>query len=204
MARELIVTGEGVASGTPDRCLVTLALNVMAATSSDALDQVGALVGQVLEVVLGQGVARSDVQTLTISLQDWLDKDKSVTARVATYVLLVRVTGLEKVGRLLDQVAPVAGNSLQVQGIRLTMGEPKPVIAEARRAAVEDALGKARDLAAAAGVRLGKINSIDDGGGVRLGTGFSARTLAASSSMPVEAGASEVMVRVTITFEIED
>jgi len=184
--------------------LVTLALNVMAATSSDALDQVGALVGQVLEVVLGQGVARSDVQTLTISLQDWLDKDKSVTARVATYVLLVRVTGLEKVGRLLDQVAPVAGNSLQVQGIRLTMGEPKPVIAEARRAAVEDALGKARDLAAAAGVRLGKINSIDDGGGVRLGTGFSARTLAASSSMPVEAGASEVMVRVTITFEIED
>ena len=163
MTRSLVVTGEGAASGTADHCLITLSLNVMAATSADALDQVGALAEQFLEVVLAQGVARSDVQTLRISLQDWLDKDsRSVTARVATYMLLVRVTGLETVGPLLAEVAPITGNSLQVQGIRLAMGDPKPVLAEARRAAVEDALAKAHELAQAAGVQLGKITSIEE------------------------------------------
>ena len=203
MTRSLVVTGEGAASGTADHCLITLALNVMAATSADALDQVGTLAEQVLEVVLEQGVARSDVQTLRISLQDWLDKDsRSVTARVATYMLLVRVTGLETVGPLLAEVAPITGNSLQVQGIRLAMGDPKPVLAEARRAAVEDALAKARELAQAAGVQLGKITSIDETDTGRPGT---RRLMSASAAaMPVEPGTSEVTAGVTITFEIDD
>jgi uncharacterized protein YggE len=203
VTRSLVVTGEGAASGTADHCLITLALNVMAATSADALDQVGALAEQFLEVVLAQGVARSDVQTLRISLQDWLDKDsRTEWTRVATYMLLVRVTGLEKVGPLLAEVAPIAGDSLQVQGIRLAMGDPKPVLAEARRAAVEDALTKARELAQAAGVQLGKITSIDEADTGRSGN---RRLMSAhAAAMPVEPGTSEVTAGVTITFEIDD
>ena len=84
-ARELVVTGEGSALGTPDRCMITLALNVMADTSADALDRVGALAQQVIGLVLDQGIERPDVQTLNISLQDWFDKgSQRVTARVAT------------------------------------------------------------------------------------------------------------------------
>jgi len=65
--------------------MITLALNVMADTSADALDRVGALAQQVIGLVLDQGIERPDVQTLNISLQDWFDKgSQRVTARVAT------------------------------------------------------------------------------------------------------------------------
>lgn len=70
MTRELVVTSEGSASGTPDRCVIALALNVMADTSPDAMDRMSALAEQVINVVLAQGVERSNVQTLNISLQD--------------------------------------------------------------------------------------------------------------------------------------
>jgi len=183
--------------------LITLALNVMAATSAEALDQVGSLAEQVIEVVLAQGVSRSDVQTLRISLQDWLDRDSgTVTARVGTYTLSVRVTGLQELGPLLAEVATVAGNSLQVQGIRPTIGDPKPLLAEARRSAVEDALAKAGELAQAAGIQLGKITSIEEAGTARLGN---MRLMSASAAaMPMEPGTSEVTAGVTITFEVED
>jgi hypothetical protein len=206
MTQELVVTGDGAAAGMPDRCVITLALNVMADTSADALDRVGALAEQVLGVVLEQGVERSNVQTLNVSLQDWFDREsQTVTARVATYSLAVSLSGLEKAGPLLAGIAPIAGNSLQVQALRLSVADPKPLLVEARRAAVEDAMGKARELAVAAGVRLGKIMSIDDRGGARSGTGWvQTRAFAASSSMPVEAGTSEVTAQVTITFEIEN
>jgi uncharacterized protein len=203
MTQELVVTGDGAASGTPDRCVITLALNVMADTSADALDRVGALAEQVLGVVLDQGIERSNVQTLNVSLQDWFDREnQTVTARVAQYSLAVSLSGLEKAGPLLAVVAPIAGNALQVQGLRLSVADTTPLLLQARRAAVEDAMGKARELAVAAGVRLGKITSIDDRGSSGSGR-VQYRAYAASSSIPMEAGTSEVTAQVTIAFEIE-
>jgi uncharacterized protein len=158
------------------------------------------------KVMLDQGIERSNVQTLNISLQDWFDREtQTVTARVARYSLAVSLAGLEKVGPLLAGVTPIAGDSLQIQGLRLLVGDPKPILLEARRAAVEDAMDKARELAVAAGVRLGKIISIDDRGGARSGTGgVQVAAFAASSSLPMEAGTSEFTAQVTIAFEIEN
>jgi hypothetical protein len=204
MTQELVVTGDGAAFGTPDRCVITLALNVMADTSADALDRVGALAEQVLGVVLDQEIERSNVQTLNVSLQDWFDREnQTVTARVAQYSLAVSLSGLEKAGPLLAVVAPIAGNALQVQGIRLSVADTTPLLLQARWAAVEDAMGKARELAVAAGVRLGKITSIDDRGSAGP-CRVQHRVFAASSSIPMEAGTSEVTAQVTIAFEIEN
>jgi len=203
--RELVVTGEGSALGTPDRCSITLALNVMAETTADALDRAGALTEQVIGLALQQGVDRANVQTLDISLHDWLDKDShKVTARVATYVLSIGVPGV-KAGRLLAAVAPVGGESLQIRGIRLSVDDPRQLAAEARRKAVEDALAKAHELADAAGVRLGRITSIDDGGALRSRSArFETRGAVASAATPLEPGTSAVTAHVTITMKIKD
>src|SRR6202034_3204801 len=142
-ARELVVTGEGLAIGTPDHCVISLALNVMAESSADALDHVGALARQIIGVVLEHGIERPDVQTLNISLQDWFDKNRQrVTARVATYLLSVSVPGLEGAGPLLAAVTPIGGDSLQIRSLRLSVGDPRPLALDARRGAVEDALGQ--------------------------------------------------------------
>lgn len=71
--------------------------------------------------------------------------------------------------------------------------------------AVEDALAKGRDLADAAGVRLGVITLIDDRGATQSGDlQLGVRTMAPSAALHVEAGTSSVTARVTITVQIQD
>jgi hypothetical protein len=179
----------------------------MADTSASALDQAGALAERILNVALDQGVERSNVQTVNISLRDWFDAGKqNMIGRVATYSLKVNLNGVDQVGPLLAEVTPIAANSLQVGGIHLSIGDPQPLLVQARRAAVQDALSTARELAAAAGVQLGKITTIEDGGefGSTPRRHLSGAVAAASASIGVEAGTSEIAIRVRITFEIED
>jgi uncharacterized protein YggE len=209
--RELVVVGEGTASAPPDRCLLSLALNVAADTSAEALDGVARLADQVIGVAHAQGVAPADIQTVGVSLQDFYDQQKKrVTARVATYSLSVTAPSLTSVGPLLGELAPVAGEALQVRGLRLTIDDPQPLLERARRAAVDDALARARQLAEAAGVRTGAIVSIEEDPGQRT-PGVPRRLRASSdvvalagSAVPVEGGTTTVAVQVQIRLALEE
>jgi uncharacterized protein YggE len=209
--RELVVVGEGSASGPPDRCLLSLALNVAADTSAAALDRVARLADQVIAIAHAQDVAPSDIQTLGLSLQDVYDQEKKkVTARVATYSLSVKAPSLASVGPLLSALAPVAGDALQVRGLHLIVDDPRPLLETARRAAVADALERARQLADAAGVRTGAIVSIEEEPGQgppglprRLRVA-SAATAMSGSAVPVEGGTATAAVQVQIRLALEE
>jgi uncharacterized protein YggE len=84
--RTLVVTGQGIAHGTPDRCLLHLALNVMADTAANALEQVADVAARVVQSVRELGIEPKDVQTTNLSLNAFYDREKErVTARVASY-----------------------------------------------------------------------------------------------------------------------
>jgi hypothetical protein len=205
-SREIVVVGVGTAGGVPDRCVITLTLNVAADTSGAALAGVTKLASKVAEVLEARGVAASHVQTTNLALQELHDSEKKrVTGRVASYGLTVLVSGLAEAGPLLTELAETAGDSLQVRGLRLEMSDPKPLVDAARRAAVADALERAEQLADAAGLRLGGISSIEEGPGI---PGETFRRLmgrgAADSALPVEGGTSSVTVQVTVRMAIAD
>ncbi len=67
----------------------------------------------------------------------------------------VRVRDLTKLGEVLDKSVTLGVN--QGGGIEFTNDKPDAVITEARKAAVADAINKARVLAEAAGVSLGRL-----------------------------------------------
>lgn len=204
--RDIVVEGVGSATGTPDRCALSLSLQVAAPTSAAALESVTQLAVKTMEVVGAHGIDASQVRTSDISLQDFHDNDKKrVTARIASYGLSVSVAGLDKAGPLLSELAVVAGDSLHMRELRLEISDPKPLVDAARRAAVTDALDRARQLADAAGVRLGDIVSIDEGPGLQGDP--RRRTMSRTSSaaaMPVEGGTSSVTVRVTMRIAMAD
>jgi uncharacterized protein YggE len=205
--REILVVGEGSASAPPDRCLLSLALNVAADSSAEALDRVAALAGDVLVVVHDQGVDVRDVQTQNITLQDLFDQEtKRVTARVASYAFSVKAPGLDGVGTLVAAVASVAGDAFQIRHLDLIVDDARPLADEARREAVADALRRGSQLADAAGVRIGAILSIDEDGEARpQGTHrrvSSGATFAAA--VPVEAGTATVTIHVRVRLAIED
>jgi hypothetical protein len=100
-------------------------------------------------------------------------------------------------------VAEVAGDSLQVGGLQLQISDPRPLIEVARREAVADALDRARQLARAAGIELGPVQSIEEGLGPEPD---SPRRLMSSSAtpLPVEGGASSVTVQVKVRLAMAD
>jgi len=206
--RDIVVVGEGSASGTPDRCLVSLALNVAADTPAEALSGVGHVADRVLEALAGDGVPPSDVQTVGLSVRDVHDREKNrVTARVASYALSVGLPGLAGAGPLLARLASVAGDALQVRGLELVMSDPQPLLDRARRAAVVDALARATVLAEAAGVRTGPIVSIEEEAGVPPRAGPRRAKLSSGAepySLPVEGGTATVTVSVRVTMSLQD
>jgi len=205
--RVIVVVGEGSERSIPDRCLVTLALNVIAETVADAVTRVGLLADKVADTLRQRGMSGADIQTQTLSVQDFFDQNQQkVTARVATYVLTIKAA-IDDIGPHLESVTEVAGDSLQVRALQLMVSQIEPLREVARRRAVEDAQAHAAQLAEAAHVRLGPILSIEEGAGRGGWPGpqrMSAASLASGmASIPIEPGTVSTTVLVTVTFQVE-
>jgi uncharacterized protein YggE len=156
------------------------------------------------------GVDDANVRTQNVGVQDWFDpQQQRVTARVGSYALLVTDRRLEEVGRLLNAVAAVAGDALRVHGIMLTFSDPARLRAVARQQAVEDAMAKARQLADAAGVALGRVLGVDEGSVQPWGQPqrmalLAERAAVGPPALPVEPGVQGLTVRVAMTFAIDE
>jgi uncharacterized protein YggE len=201
--RHITVVGQGSASAIPDCCALSLALNVAAETSAAALNDVAVLAARVIEVVHGHGL---EAQTSDVSVHDFHDKESNrVTARVASYGLFVTVAALADAGPLVQQLAAVAGDALQIRGLQLGLSDASPLLETARRAAVVDALNRARQLGDAAGLTLGDIVSVDEGPPVGTDARFrrlAGTSVAMAATLPVEGGTSSVSVSVSVRVAI--
>jgi uncharacterized protein YggE len=206
--RTLVVTGEGVAHGTPDRCLIHLALNVMADTAANALDQLADLAIRAVRDLRDSGVEPTDIQTTNLSLHDYRERER-VTARVASYSITVKTRSVEEAGPILATLSEVAGDSLQVHRLQLAVSDPEVLQISARKDAVLDATARAHQLAEAAGLSLGHILEISEGQHERgpravrrsAAVGLS---IGGAASIPIEAGEVTSTVAVTVTYAIED
>jgi uncharacterized protein len=201
----IVVIGQGSASGTPDQCIIHLALNSFGASPAQALDLCNGAATRVFAAAEQAGIPRTDVQTVNVSVQDYRDPgQKEVTGRLGSYQLTVRVRALDALSDVVGMLTIAAGDALQIRAMNLTVSDPEPLRRAARMSAVRDAQTKANDLAQAAGRQLGPIVSIEEGSG-SAGFPRAVRATAASSSpMPVEPGESTVGASVTVTFELDD
>ncbi|HEX2256256.1 MAG TPA: SIMPL domain-containing protein, partial [Afifellaceae bacterium] len=115
----------------------------------------------------------------------------------------VRIRDIAQAGGLLDRAVELGSN--YVTGINFTAADPKPLEDEARRAAVADARGKAELYAEAAGVTLGPVVRIeeeqDQFGGPQP---MMARSMAAESAVPVEAGEITFRARVRVDWALRE
>ena len=103
------------------------------------------------------------MRTVNLAVRDFFDQGaQKVTARIASYYLTVTVRTLGNVGRVVEAVAGAVGDGLQIQSLQLVVRDLVPLQREARRLAVHDARQRAGQLAEAAGIRLGKILSMED------------------------------------------
>ena len=204
----IVVTGSGLASGSPDQCWLHISLNHLAKSTADALTATADLAAKAIAALSEIDVEQCEVRTVGLSVQDFFDQtQQKVTAHIGSYQLDLIVRPIEATGQVLTALSSAVGDALQVRGINLTVEDPEPLKSQSRRMAIQDAKNKAAEMAGEVGVRLGPILSIEDQSGGP--TTFPQRRAMpmsrhiASADVPIEAGDISASSAVTLIYAIE-
>jgi uncharacterized protein YggE len=200
------VDANGVASAAPDVARVRLSTFAEDPAPGDALTSCSLLTARVLEALRDAGVGDSDLQTTSIDLIHYRNKETEAPTYRATSSLTATVRPPADAGRLVAAAVDAAGTGVQINGVGFDIDDPSPLRSAARRDAVAQAVSAARELADAAGLVLGRLVELVEGGARRPPGASGALVMsarAASGAPPVEAGGLAVTVCVTAVFEVE-
>ena len=209
----IVVSGEGDAAVAPDLAVVTLSVAETRKTAREALDVANGAMGAVIDALKKEGIAARDLRTSGLSIQaqysypendDGTPKPPVLTGYMVSNTLTVRIRDISKVGAIIDRAVTLGVN--QGGDIRFTNEDPAKTVTAARTEAVKDAIDKARTLAEAAGVKLGRILEISEAGNPpdpRPMMRMQMAKEAAADAVPVEAGENSYRVNVNVTFAID-
>ncbi|SMH50682.1 SIMPL domain-containing protein [Mesorhizobium australicum] len=208
-APRIVVTGQGEAAIAPDMAVLTLGVMRQADTARAALDAANAAMAEVTAAMKAEGVADRDLQTSNFSISpvyayptsDQQGQPPKITGYEVNNTLTVRLREIAKVGTVLDKAVTLGVN--QGGGISFTNDDPSAALTEARIKAIKNATAKAKTLAEAAGVGLGKVIEISEQSYMPQAVPYAMKVRdAAAASVPVEAGENAYRVDVNVTFEL--
>lgn len=210
----ILVTGQGSVDVAPDMAVLVLTVTREADTARAALTANSTAMNDVLEAMQAQGIAPRDLQTSRFSISPkYVHTPRKSSGeveppRLVGYTvrnsLSVRVRDISKVGQVLDKSVTLGVN--EGGSILFTNDDPSAAMTQARTRAVHEAMVKANTLAAAAGVKAGKVLEISE-------QSFNPRPMPmaraemsmarAADAVPVATGENTYQVTVNVSFAIE-
>ncbi|MFS8037806.1 SIMPL domain-containing protein [Xanthobacter sp. AM11] len=209
-AATLTVVGEARVSTPPDMATLSTGTVSAAKTADEALAANSRAVAEVIAAIKAAGIAAGDIATANFSVQPQYAQGQSSSREAPKLVgfevrnsVRVTVRDLDKLGALLDKAIQSGAN--QASGLAFAFADPAKIEREARLASVKDAMDQAKALAAAAGLRLTRITSIQPEiqGGIVMPAPMLMKAEGARMAVPVEAGEIEVRARTVMVYEAE-
>jgi uncharacterized protein YggE len=204
----MTVSGEGEVKGVPDEAILSAGVVSQAATANEALAANRSAMSDVFATLKRQGIPDRSIQTSEFNVQPQYapERQDNTPPRVVGYrvsnSVSVTIDDLSKLGAAIDALVASGANSMG--GISFTIRDPKPLLRQAREAAVKDAMDRAAVYAKAAGLTLGHIVQIDEGAAQTPRPVFRAMAVdAVMAPTPIAAGEQTVSAEVTVTFEIK-
>jgi len=191
----ITVTGTGTVQSVPNQAQFSLGVQTDGPTAREALAANSEQMRRILAALFAAGVAKGDVQTQDVSVSRSYP-DNGYTADNSVSVTL---HDLAKAGSIIDVASNAGANN--VYGPTLTRSDQDGLQAKALRVAVDNARGKARILAKAAGVQLGSVTAITEGGDVPMPV-YAAELAKRAPSAPIEPGKQQTQATVRVTFAI--
>ncbi len=205
--RVIEVDGTGEARGTPDLATLNLAIETHAATAEEAAGRNGALAEKIIGALKLKLDGKGKISTGGYSLNPEYDQRPGRESKIVGYTAQNSITtetgALDLLGALID--AAIAAGANRVNYLNFALKDDSKVRSEAITIATRDAKAQADALAAALGVKLGKVvkaTTIEAARPIpmqRMGLAMAAERVAT----PVEPGEVTVPVTVSLTFYIE-
>lgn len=203
----LRIQGTGSSYGTPDIATVSLGVESEGKTARAALTENTENMNRVFRSLKQAGLEDRDIQTSNFSVNPrykTYPRGESGPLVIIGYTVNNSVTAhvrdIDNLGAVLDAVVSEGANRLN--GLDFSFSEPGKMADEARKAAVADALRKARQIADEADVRLGRITDISESGGPRPMMGRARVAAMEAAPVPIAAGEGSMDVTVNMTIEI--
>ena len=163
--RTLSVSGSGKAYLTPDIAYVNIGVHTEGKNAAEAVSTNNGQSQKVINALKSQDIAEKDIQTTNFSIypQQQYDSQGKPTGEIIYQVdnsVVVTVRNIDKVGQVLDAAVRAGANS--INSVEFEVAEKTQALSEARKAAVKDAKSKAEELASAAGITLGEVQTISE------------------------------------------
>jgi len=203
------VTGDAKVTVRPDRVLIDIGVSTRAAQSQEAASQCARQVDAVLAAVRKATGPTVDLKTISYSLNPTYQyhpkgEEPTITGYSALNVVQVRLDDLARIGTVIDTATQAGAN--YVQGIQFTLRDQDAVRAQALREAAMRARAQADVLAAALGLKVVRVLSVEENSPrvvpVRAYMGAARAMATAAAPTPVEAGTLDVTADVMLTVEV--
>jgi uncharacterized protein YggE len=228
--RIITVNGVGTVETAPDEAILVLAVTNQAATADQAAKDNADTASRVVDAILGLslsiGITKEDITTIDYSLtpvytsadkcvtivQPGLPPDNKpqVTCTATTPQLVgyavrnaiqVTVKDMNSIGKVLDAATGAGANEIDGISFTFTSGTYANLQKQALQNAIQDASGQAQTMAAALGVHITGIVSVNPAYVYRPYINYKAETSGAAST-PIQTGTLQVTVNVQVVYEI--
>ncbi|GAB4505745.1 MAG: SIMPL domain-containing protein [Anaerolineales bacterium] len=208
--RSLTVNGTGQVYLTPDIAYIYIGVHTEHTTAAEAVATNTAETQKVIAALKEAGIEDKDIQTTNFSIWPNTQYNPEGQQIGVSYAVdnsvYVTVRNLDNLGDLLDAAISAGANS--INSIQFDAADKSEALKQARDAALENARTQAQELAAAADVKLGEIQSIsfydtsaapyfDTFGSKGGGGGIE------SAAVPIQPGQLALTVTVSMTYEIK-
>lgn len=218
----IVANGEAVLKRTADRAFLTLAAEVRDGKAANARKKSAEGMTEIRAAITSAGVPESAIRTTGYSLQpeyDYSGGRPSVRNYVVRNQVEIRIDEIDKLADVIDAANLPKNIAVTIGSPRYELKDREGAELEATRLAVQNAMARARALAAGAGQTLGPVQRIEQGSvhlvmpqpmfRTQMGVAGIARggggTMAepAPPETPITPGDLEVRANVTVTVAIK-
>ena len=206
------VTGNGEILTTPDIGLATFGIQTENADVKIAQQENAKVMDQMISALIAAGIPREDIQTVSYTIYPVYDDTTRLFGQKVRYyqvtsMVQVTVRDIARTGEIIDIAVSNGANQVSSVGFSLSPEKEKALRAQALTQAVANARSDADVTAAATGVTITGVKSVNVGSVYvpvyydnRYGSGAEMKTGAVPT--PIEAGQITVTAQVSISYLI--
>lgn len=199
--RQVTVVGSGEVQGAPDTLTAGVAMEVIAADVTGAMNQSGERQQAVIDALVGAGIAREDISTTQASLQPQFGADGTgIVGYRASNSIDVKIRDLSAASQALALIVSTGGDATRINSVDYSIEDNSQLIRDARARALEDAKNRAEQYAQLSGLDLGEVVSISESPGSTPPTPIPRGE--AAMAVPLEPGRQTVGFSVTVIWEL--
>jgi uncharacterized protein YggE len=202
---QIRVVGSASITTSPDIATVQIGVQTFNSELEAAIDENNRKSEAIQTALRQQGVEEKDIKTSSFNVYPQRDYQNNKPDVIVGYqvdnTVSAVIRDLDSVGKTLQAAIDAGANN--IYGISFSLDDPRPFEDEARVKAIEDAREKAESMAEAAGIKLGKVLSINEISGSSPAVARAEYDEAVyKAEVPIQPGELELTMSVEVVFEI--